>query len=165
MFLCPEWPLLPQLPLTTFYWSKADLQCCVSFMCTKKWSSHTYIWLNIYMCIYMKVLVIQLCLTLCGPMNCSPSGSSVHGILQTRILEWDAMSFSRGSSWPRDRTLVSYIAGRFFTIGATWGAHTSIHIPFQILFPYRLLQNTEYSFLCYTVGPCWLSSLYIVVLV
>ena len=57
-----------------------------------------HIYDNIYMCIYMKVLVIQSCPTFCGPMNCSPSGSSVHGILQARILEWDAMSFSRGSS-------------------------------------------------------------------
>ena len=40
----------------------------------------------------------QSCLTLCDPMACSPPGSSVHGILQTRILEWVAISFSRGSS-------------------------------------------------------------------
>ena len=49
----------------------------------------------------------------------SPPGSSVHGILQARMLEWVAMTFSRGSSWPRDWTWVSYIAGRFFTIWAT----------------------------------------------
>ena len=55
-------------------------------------------------------------LTLCDPMNCSPPGFSVHGILQARILEWVAISFSRGSSQPRDRTQVSCIAGRFFTI-------------------------------------------------
>ena len=51
----------------------------------------------------------------CDCMNCSPPGSSVHGILQARILEWVAISLSRGSSWPRDRTQVSHIAGRFFT--------------------------------------------------
>ena len=45
------------------------------------------------------------------PVDCSPPGSSVHGILQARILEWVAISFSRGSSRPRDRTCVSYIAG------------------------------------------------------
>ena len=44
------------------------------------------------------VLVTQLCLTLCDPMDCSPSGSSVHGILQARILEWVAISFSRNNS-------------------------------------------------------------------
>ena len=54
-------------------------------------------------------LVAQLCPTLCNPMTCSPPGSSVHGISQARILEWVAISFSRGSSPPRDRTHVSYI--------------------------------------------------------
>ena len=53
------------------------------------------------------------------PMGCSPPGSSVHGILQARVLEWVAMSSSRGSSQPRDQTQVSHIAGRFFTIWAT----------------------------------------------
>ena len=48
-------------------------------------------------------LVAQSCLTLCDPMGCSPPGSSVHGILQARILEWVAISFSRGSSRPRDQ--------------------------------------------------------------
>ena len=48
--------------------------------------------------------VTQLCLTFCGSMDCSPPGSSVHGIFQARLLEWVAISFSRGSSWPRDRT-------------------------------------------------------------
>ena len=52
-------------------------------------------------------------------MDCSPPGSSVHGILQARMLEWIAISFFRGSSWPRDWTRVSSIAGRFFTIWAT----------------------------------------------
>ena len=46
----------------------------------------------------VKVLVAQSCPTLCHPMDCSPPGSSVHGILQARILEWVAISFSRGSS-------------------------------------------------------------------
>ena len=51
---------------------------------------------------------------LCNPMDCSLPGSSLHGILQARILEWVAISFSRGSSRPRDRTRVSCIAGRRF---------------------------------------------------
>ena len=50
----------------------------------------------------VKVLVAQLCLTLCDPMDCSPPSSSVHGILQARILEWVAIPFSRGSFQPRD---------------------------------------------------------------
>ena len=59
--------------------------------------------------------VAQLCPALCDSMGCSPPGSSVHGISQTRILEWVASSFSRGSSWPRDRIFISCIAGGFFT--------------------------------------------------
>ena len=73
--------------------------------------------------LYVLRLVIQLCLTLCDPMNCSLPGSSVHGILQTRILEWVVMPFSRGSSQPRDRTQVSRIVGGFFTIWATREAY------------------------------------------
>ena len=52
----------------------------------------------------------QSILTLCDPMDCGPPGSSVHGILQARILEWVAISFSRGSSQPRDQTRVSCIS-------------------------------------------------------
>ena len=63
--------------------------------------------------------VAQLCLTLCDPVDCSLPGSSVQGILQARILEWVAISFSRGSSWPRDRTQVSRIGGRHFNLWAT----------------------------------------------
>ena len=53
--------------------------------------------------------LLQSCQTLCDPMVCSPPGSSVHGILQTRILEWVAMPSSRGYSWPRDQTCVSHL--------------------------------------------------------
>ena len=59
--------------------------------------------------------VTQWCLTLCDPMDCSLPGSSIHGVFQARILEWVAMSFSRGFSWPMDWTCVSCSAGRFFT--------------------------------------------------
>ena len=58
--------------------------------------------------------VTQSCATLCDPMDCSLPGSSVHGIFQARILEWVAISFSRGSSRPGDRTQVSCIVGRHF---------------------------------------------------
>ena len=68
-------------------------------------------------------LVAHSCPTLCDPMDCSPPGSSVHDILQARVLEWIAISFSRGSSLPRDQTRVSCIAGRCFTIWATREAH------------------------------------------
>ena len=69
-----------------------------------------------------KMLVAQLCLTLCNSKDCSPPGSSVHGIFEkileywnTRILEWVATPFSRRSFWPRDWTWVSCNVGIFFT--------------------------------------------------
>ena len=62
--------------------------------------------------------VAQSCLTLWDPMDCSLPGFS-HGIIQARVLEWVAISFSRESSPPRDQTLVSCIVGRRFTIWAT----------------------------------------------
>ena len=67
----------------------------------------------------VKVSGAQSCLTLCDPMDCSLPSSSVHGILQARILEWVAIPFSRESSWPRERTQVSWIVGIFFTVWAT----------------------------------------------
>ena len=82
----------------------AILFCDFKEMGTPKWSESD---------------VAQSCLTLCYPVDCSPPGSSVHGIFQTRILEWVAISFSRGSSQPRDRTQVSRIAGRCFNLWAT----------------------------------------------
>ena len=60
--------------------------------------------------------VDQLCLTLCDPMDCSPPCSSIHGIFRAGVLEWVAVSFSRGSFWPRDWIQVSHIAGRRFTV-------------------------------------------------
>ena len=70
-------------------------------------------------------LFAQLCVTLCDPMNCSPPGSSVHGIFQARILKWVAISFSRGSSLHKDQTWVSCNAGGFFIAeppGKPWKA-------------------------------------------
>ena len=67
----------------------------------------------------------QSCPTLCDPMDCSPPGSSIHGILQARILEWVAISSSRGSSRPKDEILVSMspaLANGFFTTSDTWEA-------------------------------------------
>ena len=78
-----------------------------------------YLCENYYKSVAVKVLVAQSCPTLCDPMDCIPPGSSVHGILQARIPEWVAILFSKESFQPRDRTQVSYIAGRFFTIWAT----------------------------------------------
>ena len=70
----------------------------------------------------------QSCPTLCDPMDCSLRGSSVHGILQARILKWVSTSYSRGSSQPRAWNWVSHTAGRFFTVGATREGITRMHI-------------------------------------
>ena len=123
---------------------------------------------KIEVCVCAKSL--QSCLSLCNPMDCSPPGSSVHGILQARILEWVAMPFSRGSSWPRDRTHVSYVSctGKWiFTTSATWEAqlifsvvlisaeqqsdlvtHTHIHT--------RILFLKMCSFLLSFIIGCWI---------
>ena len=64
--------------------------------------------------------IAQSCPTLCDPMDCSLPCSSIHGIFQARVLDWVAISFSKGSSWPRDQTQVSCIIGRCFTVWATY---------------------------------------------
>ena len=56
----------------------------------------------------VEVLVTQSCPTLCDPLNCSPLGASIHGILQARILEWVAIPFSKASFWPRDWTCLPH---------------------------------------------------------
>ena len=74
---------------------------------------------KILLCVCMHAKSLQSCPALCNPMDCSPPGSSVHGILQARTLEWVAIPSSRGSSQPRDRAHVSRgscLAHRFFTI-------------------------------------------------
>ena len=76
----------------------------------------------------VKVFVTQLYPTFCNPMDYSQPGSSVHGILQARILEYVAISFSRESSQPRGWTHISCLAGRFFTIWATREAYSYINI-------------------------------------
>ena len=70
------------------------------------------------------MLVAQSCPILCNPMNYSPPDCSVHGVIQARMLQWVAIPFSRGSSWPGGGTQVSRVAGRFFTIWATREAHS-----------------------------------------
>ena len=100
--------------------------------------SQTWLTFSFFFCLklsscyqYSEVLVAQLCLTLCNPMNCSPPGSSIHGILQARTLKWIAIPFFKGSSWPRDQTWVFCIAGRFFSVWATKEAPASRHYNYR----------------------------------
>ena len=80
-------------------------------------------------------LVTRSCPTICSPMDCSPPGSSVHGILQATALQWVAMPSSRGSSQPRDQTQVFHIADRFFIIWATREPQFHLHVESQT--PYK----------------------------
>ena len=109
--------------------------------------------------------VAQSCPTLCDPMDCSPAGSLVYGIFQAWILEWVAISFSRGSSRPRDWIRVSRIVGRRFTVWATREAPNAeesrlVHRTFYFLklfcqdnLPVKDLQSQEvwifFTFLIY----------------
>ena len=90
----------------------------------------------------VKMLVTKSCPTLGDPMDCSPLDSSVHGILQARILERVAIPFSRGPSWPRDQTPVFCTAGRFITVWATKEA------PWNGKKPIIILPHPQYYF-CY----------------
>ena len=98
--------------------------------CTQRHSFHTYLTV---MLVEKKELVAQLCLNVCNPIDCSLPGISVYGILQARIVEWVAISYSRVYSQTRDQTQVSCIVGRFFTTEPPGKAH----------FPTRVLFNLE----------------------
>ena len=83
------------------------------------------------------------CQILCESMDCNPPGSSVHGILQARILEWIATPSSRGSSWPRNGTWVPYVS----SIGRQVLYRTNCEVPKWKLFVYKwkwILQGVDY---------------------
>ena len=140
----------------TWYESTVHLHCCISFSWTVKWISYTHAYIHslldslptqviteyrvefpvlssrllLVICFTyqsVKVSAVRSHPTLCDPMDCSPPGSSDHGILQARVLEWLAMPFSRGSSRPRAPAKISCIAGRLFTIWATGEAPFNIY--------------------------------------
>ena len=90
--------------------------------------------------------VAQSCPTLCDPMDCSLPGSSVHGIFQAGTQVWVTISFSRGSSQPRDRTQVSCLVGRHFTIWATREAPSSSLNGFPVYLQQRWLLGISPSF-------------------
>ena len=103
---------------------KNEQPCLISSLKGKTFTvSSLNTWLQTFsyrlVCVCVCVLVAQLCPTLCNPMGYRLLGSSVNRILQARILEWIAISFSRGSSQPRDQTWVSCIAGIFQTFKCT----------------------------------------------
>ena len=89
--------------------------------------------------------VAQSCPTLCDPVDCSPPGFSVHGILQARILEWIAISFSRGSSWPRNRTQVLLHCRQILSPTELWGQPYS----------HYWLQPKVLGFFWWVSSPLW----------
>ena len=107
-------------------------QYCVDFCCLSSYlelqiliyrltgiGGHWHIHKFISFFVYFLLLFSHYVQLFCDPMDCSPPTSSVHGTSQARILEWVAISFSRGSLCPRDQIQVSWIAGVFFNIWAT----------------------------------------------
>ena len=92
--------------------------------------------------LYVLSLVVQSCLTLCDTMECSPPGSSVHGILQARILQWVAIPFYRGSSQLRDQTQVSRTRGRFFTV---WASREALYNNISLQLILHMTACTLYS--------------------
>ena len=90
-------------------------------------------------------MVAQSCLTFCNPMDCSWPGFSDDGILKARILEWVAIPFSRGSSWPKDQTWVSCTIGRFLIIWATRRRSDLAGEVFHLLVGGRPVNNAYYD--------------------
>ena len=119
------------------------LTICMSFSewCLLRSSAHfknqAYLIWSCVSCLHIwdesETVSAQLCPTLWDPMDYSPPGSSAHVILQARILEWRAILFSKGSSWPRDQIQVSHITGRFLTIWATRKAQYFGYWPFNVI--------------------------------
>ena len=97
-------------------------------------------------------LVAKSCPTLATPW--SPPGSCVHGILRARILQWVAISFSRGSSGPKNRTQVSYIAGRWFTGWAIRETHRSLCTGDKTKDPRQHDRLTPSVSICYVESLC-----------
>ena len=93
---------------------------------------------------WSNMLIVQSYLTLCNPVDCSLPDSPVHGILEARLLEWVAIRFSRGSFWPRDRTWVSCIASKYFTIWGTRQAQRRYDMIYLLRRRYIFIEDIIY---------------------
>ena len=117
-------------------WEGKASRLCSCFSSTT-WNALWLLVVLTHLPVKAKLLVAQPCPTLCDPMDCSPPGFPVHGILQARTVE---DPFSRGSSQPRDQTRVSHMAGRFFTI---WAAREALIL--QLLFSHWVMSHSLWS--------------------
>ena len=104
---------------------------------------------RVCVCVYVSYSVMSDC----NPMDYNFPGFSVHGIFQARILEWVAICFSRGSSEPKDWTLVSWIAGRFFTTWPSGKPHTlySFLNAIRYIFNYLILSFIPFNLLSFSI--------------
>ena len=128
--------------------STVNLQCCVGPRCKTKYFSYTC----------MRAKLLQLCLTLCDPMDCSLPGSSVYGIFQAQILEQVAIiSLSRWSSQPRDRTWVSCLGRQILYGCITWEAFIGCHKILSIVL-WLYVQQVLVGYLFY-IQMRWLDSI------
>ena len=124
-----DWHLLTYIFIISMVFLKSELlwfSSCMPWV----WSSPSYSrisinicsmteWMHHYLVSSLFRKGVCMCLTPCDPMGCNPPGSSVHGILQARILDWVPIPFSRGTSQPRAQTCVFCSAGGFCTVWAT----------------------------------------------
>ena len=139
-----------------WHWIVA-LQCCARFYCTAKWIS----------CVCVCVFNCSLCPALCSLMDCSPPDSSVHRIFQARILEWVAISSSRGYSWPKHRRYIYiyiYIYPFFFGFPSHLGHHRALsRVPRAIYNKFSLviyfIYSSIYGSSCLPIHPTPPSSL------
>ena len=107
------------------YWKPKLLSVCVLALCVCVCvcvHTHVHAWMHV--CVHV---LTQLHPTLCDPRDCGPPGSSVHVILQARILEWVAISYSKGSSQPREQTQVTCIVRQILYHCAAWEACVYVH--------------------------------------
>ena len=120
-----------------------------TYMYTYGWVPSLFTWNCQNIVNWLCAESLQSCMTLCNPMDCSPLGSSVHGILQARTLQLVAISSSTGSSQPRDRTQVSYVScfGRqvIFSTRTTWEAHMAVHWLYYLHFTNKGLRHRMLS--------------------
>ena len=125
-----------------------------------QWYLYTGFYIVVIFVVFYLLSHVQL---FCNPMDCSLPGSSICGIFQARVLEWVAISFSRGPSWPRDQTQVSRIVDRGFTVWATREVRISCKYtyipsllnppPTPTSYASRSSQSTQLSSLCYHSFP------------
>ena len=148
----------------SLYWCIVDSQCCTNFCYPAEWLSYTYMY-SFPLWFIMGHWIQSLCCT-AGP--CCPSiwRNCILTLFLQACFPWVIVQ-RVAKSWTRLMQLSTHSECSWFTILCSFQVynkmtHIHISIHFQILFPCRLLQNIEYSSLCATVGPCWLSILYIV---